>query len=365
MGRLIAVGKGHPLRLAACVPAATLPNVPDMNWQNVMRPAAGECSRIRGKFAGWCHAWGGGIRSRRVAGCRRGTPLVAPPRLAPWHRLGPLPGGARPGAKYLEPHRRAQSAPRGLGPGHLGAQPRPPVGRRHRRLRRRSRRPLQPSARCPRFRSSLRRPSPVSASTAARCRRWCRRSPPRTSRASIPLTWSRPSCSAFPASPPTTSRATNSPRTYYYATAASRLRRCRALQRHRIRCLGRLLRPRRRLPAVRVRNGEWGLYLAAEGLKDDGWRLLVKPAIIEIALDGPMVGHGVAAVQRDQRRFVLGGLRPGVNGAIVVGEQFDRRRSDHAEEIVCCRRDQMVLGIGAFPAEIAVEARKPRCRLVA
>src|SRR5262245_21122119 len=93
--------------------------------------------------------------------------------------------------------------------------------------------------------------------------------------------------------------------------------------------------------------------------------LLVKPAIIEIALDGPMVGHGVAAVERDQRRFVLGGLRPGENRAIVVGEQFDRRRSDHAEEIVCCGRDQMDLGIGALPAEIAVEARKPRWRLVA
>ena len=93
--------------------------------------------------------------------------------------------------------------------------------------------------------------------------------------------------------------------------------------------------------------------------------LLVKPAIIEIALDGPMVGHGVAAVERDQRPFVLGGLRPGVNRAIVVGEQFDRRRSDHAEVVVGCGRDQMDLGIGALPAEIAVEARKPRWRLVA
>src|SRR5262245_47459220 len=93
--------------------------------------------------------------------------------------------------------------------------------------------------------------------------------------------------------------------------------------------------------------------------------LLVKPAIIEIALDGPMVSHGVAAVERDQRRIVVGGLRPGVNGAIVVGEQFDRRRSNHAEEIVCCGRDEMNLGIGTLPAEIAVEARKPRWRLVA
>src|SRR5262249_36255393 len=93
--------------------------------------------------------------------------------------------------------------------------------------------------------------------------------------------------------------------------------------------------------------------------------LLVKSAIIEIALDGPMVSHGVAAVERDQRRFVVGGLRPGVNGAIVVGEQFDRRRSNHAEEIVCCGRDEMNLGIGTLPAEIAIEARQPRWRLEA
>src|SRR5262249_24104412 len=76
----------------------------------------------------------------------------------------------------------------------------------------------------PRFSSSLRRPSPVSASTATRRRRWCKRFPPRTSRAPIRLTWSRRSCSASPASPPTTSRAMNLPRTY--ATVASRHRRC-------------------------------------------------------------------------------------------------------------------------------------------
>src|SRR5262249_51943851 len=93
--------------------------------------------------------------------------------------------------------------------------------------------------------------------------------------------------------------------------------------------------------------------------------LLVKPAIIEIALDGPMVGHGVAAVERDQRRFVLGGLRPGKDRAIVVGEPVDRRRSNRAEEIVCCGRDEINLGIGALPAEIAVETRQPRWRLVA
>src|SRR5262249_23270483 len=93
--------------------------------------------------------------------------------------------------------------------------------------------------------------------------------------------------------------------------------------------------------------------------------LLVKPAIIEIALDGPMVGHGVAAVERNQRRFVVGGLRPGKDRAIVVGEQSDRRRSEPAEEIVCCGRDEMNLGIGALPAEIAVDARQPRWRLEA
>jgi hypothetical protein len=92
---------------------------------------------------------------------------------------------------------------------------------------------------------------------------------------------------------------------------------------------------------------------------------LVEPAIIEIALDRPMVGHGVAAVERNQFRLVFGGLRPGVDGAIVVGEQFDRCRSDHAEVVVGRRGDQMNLGIGALPAEIAVEARQPRWRLEA
>src|SRR5262249_15949257 len=93
--------------------------------------------------------------------------------------------------------------------------------------------------------------------------------------------------------------------------------------------------------------------------------LLVEPAIIEIALHRPMVSYRIAAVERNQLRLVFGGLRPGKGRAIVVGEQFDRRRSDHAEEIVCCGRDEMDLGIGALPAEIAVEARKPRWRLEA
>src|SRR5260221_140268 len=93
--------------------------------------------------------------------------------------------------------------------------------------------------------------------------------------------------------------------------------------------------------------------------------LLVEPAIIEIALDRPMVGRGVAAVERNQLRLIFGGLRPSVDRAIVVGEQFDRRRSDHAEEIVCCGRDEMNLGIRDLPTEIAIEPRQPRWRLEA
>src|SRR5262249_2324979 len=86
--------------------------------------------------------------------------------------------------------------------------------------------PARPPLPRPLFNSPRRRPFPVPAPPAARSRRWCSRSPPRTSRAPIRLTWSRRSRSAFPASPPTTSRATNLPRTY--ATAALRLRRCKA-----------------------------------------------------------------------------------------------------------------------------------------
>ena len=93
--------------------------------------------------------------------------------------------------------------------------------------------------------------------------------------------------------------------------------------------------------------------------------LLMEPAIIEVALHCPMVGHPVAAVEGNQLRLILGGLWPRVDGAIIVGEQFDRRRSDHAEEIVGCGGDEMNLGIGSLPAEIAVEARQPRWRLVA
>ena len=183
------------------------------------------------EFAGRCHAWGGGRRSRCVAACGRERPLVADRRA--WRagivwRLdrsgrglgsdirnaarghGECPATCAPAASA----RRAGAAPGGfIGARDAGACARGAGAR----------------ARGHCAGSSLRRPSPVSASTAARYRRWCRRSPPRTSRAPIRLTWSRRSRSAFPASAPTTSRATNSPRTY--ATAASRLRRCRERRR--------------------------------------------------------------------------------------------------------------------------------------
>src|SRR6516165_260606 len=93
--------------------------------------------------------------------------------------------------------------------------------------------------------------------------------------------------------------------------------------------------------------------------------LLVEPAIIEIALHRPMVSYRIAAVERNQLGLIFGGLRPRVDGAIVVGEQFDRRGPDHAEVVVCRGRNQMNFGIGALPAEIAIEARQPRWRLVA
>src|SRR5262245_27261083 len=92
---------------------------------------------------------------------------------------------------------------------------------------------------------------------------------------------------------------------------------------------------------------------------------LIEPAIIKIALHCPMVGQGIAAVERNQLCLVLGGLRPGENGLIVVGEQLDRCRSNYAEVVVGGGGDEMNLGIGALPAEIAVEARQPRWRLVA
>src|SRR5262249_45390894 len=92
---------------------------------------------------------------------------------------------------------------------------------------------------------------------------------------------------------------------------------------------------------------------------------LIEPAIIKIALHRPMVGHGVAPIERNQFRLVFGGLRPGENRTIIVGEQVDRCRPDHAEVVVGGGRDQMYLGIGPLPAEIAVEPRQSRWRLVA
>src|SRR5262249_5316222 len=124
------------------------------------RPTAGECSRIWEKFAGRCHVWGGGIRSRRVAACRREKPLVAGRRALPAGIVWRLDRrGRRPGPNILKPNRGprqrpAAPAPRALRPAPLAARRGPPVGGRPGRLRRRSQRPLQPSALCPRFRST-------------------------------------------------------------------------------------------------------------------------------------------------------------------------------------------------------------------
>ena len=92
---------------------------------------------------------------------------------------------------------------------------------------------------------------------------------------------------------------------------------------------------------------------------------LLELAVIEIALHRPMVGNGVAAVHREELRLVFCGLRPGVDRAVIVVEKLDRGGSDHAEIVVGDRRNEVDLGVRPFPAEIAVEAREPRRRLVA
>src|SRR5262249_24823702 len=91
---------------------------------------------------------------------------------------------------------------------------------------------------------------------------------------------------------------------------------------------------------------------------------LVKLAQIEIALDGPVVGDGVAAVEGKELRLISRGLRPGEDRPVVVIEKLNRRGTDPAEKICGRARDQMDLAIGAFPAKIAVEAGDPRRRLV-
>src|SRR5262249_22411425 len=92
---------------------------------------------------------------------------------------------------------------------------------------------------------------------------------------------------------------------------------------------------------------------------------LLKLAHVEIALDDPVVGDVIAAVEGKELCLISRGLRPGEDRPVVVVEKLDRRRPDHAEEIVGSARDQMDLRVGALPAEIAVEAGDPRWRLVA
>src|SRR2546430_4269399 len=92
---------------------------------------------------------------------------------------------------------------------------------------------------------------------------------------------------------------------------------------------------------------------------------LLKLAQIEIALNGPMVGDGVAAIKGKELSLIFRGLRPGEDRPVIVVEEFDGRRPDHAEEMVGGAGDEMDLRVGAFPAEIAVKAGDPRRRLVA
>src|SRR5262244_1892206 len=72
IGGLTSVG-GIRRSLATCVPAATLPNVPDGNWQNVMRPGACGCSRIWGNLpVGAMRGAGGcGRDASRLAAAKR------------------------------------------------------------------------------------------------------------------------------------------------------------------------------------------------------------------------------------------------------------------------------------------------------
>ena len=92
---------------------------------------------------------------------------------------------------------------------------------------------------------------------------------------------------------------------------------------------------------------------------------LLELAVIEIALHRPVVGNRIATVHRDQLRLVFCGLRPRVDRAVIVVEKLDRGGSDHAEIVVGDRSNEVDLGVRPFPAEIAVEAREPRRRLVA
>jgi len=66
----------------------------------------------------------------------------------------------------------------------------------------------------------------------------------------------------------------------------------------------------------------------------------------------------VAAVHRDELRLIFGGLRPGIDRAIVVGEQFDRCRSDHAEEIVCTKRTFYAWSCNGFTAMTHAEVER-------
>ena len=56
------------------------------------------------------------------------------------------------------------------------------------------------------------------------------------------------------------------------------------------------------------------------------WLHLPEMTEIDVALHRPVVGDGIAAVERDQPRLVAGGLRPGIDRAEVAVDEIDRRR---------------------------------------
>ena len=93
--------------------------------------------------------------------------------------------------------------------------------------------------------------------------------------------------------------------------------------------------------------------------------LLAELAGIDVALHRPGIGDGELAVEREQAHLVPGGLRPGVDRAVVAIEQLHRRRPDHAEGVAGGGGDQMDFRPLALPAEIGIDAGKLGRRLEA
>src|SRR5262249_6385177 len=87
---------------------------------------------------------------------------------------------------------------------------------------------------------------------------------------------------------------------------------------------------------------------------------LLKLAHIEIALDDPVVGDVIAAIEGKELRLICRSLRPGEDRPVVVVEKLDWCRPYHAGKIVGGAGDLMDPGVDAVPSEVAVGARDPR-----